>query len=55
MKLVDTTQGKTYWAFSQANEVIGQPECQALELRAQYLGWEDTFGGGDQDYNDLVE
>jgi hypothetical protein len=22
MKLVDTTQGKTYWAFSQVNEVV---------------------------------
>ena len=25
-----------------------------MELRAQHLGFEDTYGGGDRDYNDMV-
>ncbi|MFO1084927.1 MAG: hypothetical protein U1E21_10205 [Reyranellaceae bacterium] len=55
MKLVDTTQGKTYWAFSQANEVVGgQNVGHIWNYGLNTWGWEDTFGGGDQDYNDLV-
>jgi hypothetical protein len=55
MKLVDTTQSKTYWAFSQANEVVsGQNVGHIWNYGLNTWGWEDTFGGGDHDYNDLV-
>jgi hypothetical protein len=55
MKLVDTTQGKTYWAFSQANEVVGGENVgHVWNYGLNTWGWEDTFCGGDRDYNDLV-
>ncbi|MGD9884650.1 MAG: hypothetical protein AB7U95_31560 [Reyranella sp.] len=55
MKLVDTTQGRTYWAFSQANEVVdGVPVGHIWNYGLNTWGFEDTFGGGDRDYNDLV-
>jgi hypothetical protein len=55
MKLVDVTQGKTYWAFSQANEVVdGEHVGHIWNYGLNTWGFEDTFGGGDHDYNDLV-
>lgn len=55
MKLVDNTHGKTYWAFSQANEEVdGEHVGHIWNYGLNTWGWEDTFGGGDQDYNDLV-
>ena len=55
MKLVDTTQGKTYWAFSQANEMVdGEHVGHIWNYGLNTWGWEDTYGGGDHDYNDLV-
>jgi hypothetical protein len=55
MKLVDATQGRTYWAFSQANEQVnGQNVSHIWNYGLNTWGFEDTYGGGDHDYNDLV-
>ncbi|MGE0573313.1 DUF4114 domain-containing protein [Reyranella sp.] len=55
MKLADTTQGRTYWAFAQANErVDGTPVGHIWNYGLNTWGFEDTYGGGDHDYNDLV-
>lgn len=55
MKLVDATKGRTYWAFSQGNEVVnGQNVGHIWNYGLNTWGCEDTFGGGDHDCNDLV-
>lgn len=51
MMLVNRTHGQTYWAFSQANP-DGQGHLWNYGLNT--WGWEDTYGGGDHDFNDMV-
>ncbi|MBY0323565.1 MAG: DUF4114 domain-containing protein [Reyranella sp.] len=56
MQLTDKTTGAVYSAFSQANEfgTNGQKVGHLWSYGANTFGWEDTYGGGDRDYNDLV-
>lgn len=55
MMLTNESSGNTYWAFSQANERVGgQPVGHLWNYGLNTWGWEDTLGGGDRDYNDLV-
>jgi hypothetical protein len=55
MELVNNTHGNVYWAFAQGNEQVdGQNVGHLWNYAMNTWGWEDTFGGGDRDYNDLV-
>lgn len=56
MQLTNLTQGTTFWAFSQANEPAsgGGHVGHLWNYGLNTWGWEDTYGGGDRDYNDLV-
>ena len=55
MQLTNNTHGNTYLAFAQANEVVnGQHVDHLWNYGPNTWGWEDTYGGGDHDYNDLV-
>jgi hypothetical protein len=49
--LTDRTTGHTYWAFAVGNEanVVHQ-----WNYGLNVVGWEDMYGGGDFDFNDLV-
>ncbi|MGQ3297929.1 DUF4114 domain-containing protein [Reyranella sp.] len=50
-----TSHGQTYWGFSGGNEVIsGQPVTHLWSYGANTFGFEDTYGGGDRDFNDLL-
>lgn len=55
MTLTNVTTGHTFWAFSQANETVnGQPVGHIWNYGLNVWGWEDTKGGHDHDFNDLV-
>ena len=55
MQLTNVTNDDTFWAFSQANEVVGGENVAHLwNYGANTWGWEDLYGGGDRDFNDLV-
>lgn len=55
MQLTNTTHGDTYSGFAQANETVGGQHVGHLwNYGLNTWGWEDTRGGGDHDYNDLV-
>jgi hypothetical protein len=55
MTLTNNTHGSTFFAFAQANEQVnGQAVGHLWNYGANTWGWEDTFGGGDRDYNDMV-
>jgi hypothetical protein len=55
MQLTNVTNGDTFWAFSQANEMVGGEHVAHLwNYGANTWGWEDLAGGGDRDFNDLV-
>ncbi|HTG25449.1 MAG TPA: hypothetical protein VK681_35905 [Reyranella sp.] len=55
MQLTDNTHGNTFSAFAQANEVVnGQHVEHLMNYGLNTWGWEDTYGGGDHDYNDLI-
>ena len=55
MQLTNNTHGNTYSAFAQANETVnGQHVAHLWNYGLNTWGWEDTFGGGDHDYNDMV-
>ena len=55
MQLTNVTNNDTFWAFSQANEVVnGEHIAHLWNYGANTWGWEDLRGGGDRDYNDLV-
>ncbi len=55
MQLTNVTNGDTFWAFSQANEMVGGEHVAHLwNYGANTWGWEDLHGGGDRDFNDLV-
>ena len=51
MMLVNQSHGQTYCAFSQANP-DGQGHLWNYGLNT--WGWEDTLGGGDHDFNDMI-
>jgi hypothetical protein len=55
MRLDNLTTGAFYWAFANANETVnGQQIGHLWNYGLNTWGWEDTFGGGDRDFNDLV-
>jgi len=55
MRLTNNSSGQVYWAFSQANEKVdGHAIGHLWNYGLNTWGWEDTYGGGDRDYNDLV-
>ncbi|MEP9380671.1 DUF4114 domain-containing protein [Aquabacter sp. CN5-332] len=55
MKLTNTTEGGAYWSFDQANETVnGQHVAHIWSYGLNTWGFDDTRGGGDQDFNDLV-
>ncbi len=50
-----TSNGQTYWAFASANEVVSGDHISHLwSYGLNTWGWEDLYGGGDLDYNDLI-
>jgi hypothetical protein len=51
MKLTNNATQMTYWAFGQANP---DGAAHMWNYGANVWGWEDMYGGGDHDYNDLV-
>jgi hypothetical protein len=55
MQLDNKTSGTSYSGFAQANETVdGQHVGHLWNYGVNTWGWEDTKGGGDHDYNDLV-
>jgi hypothetical protein len=52
MKLTNNSTNTTYWAFAQANPDNGT--AHMWNYGSNVWGWEDMYGGGDRDYNDLV-
>ena len=55
MQLTNNSSGNTYLGFAQANETAnGQHVGHLWNYGLNTWGWEDTYGGGDRDYNDLV-
>jgi hypothetical protein len=55
MTLTNNTTQNTYWAFAQANEILGGQQVGHLwSYGLNTWGWEDQWGGGDHDFNDLV-
>jgi hypothetical protein len=55
MELFNNTHNTQFWAFAQANEQVnGQGVGHLWNYASNVWGWEDTLGGGDRDYNDLV-
>ncbi|MBA4790570.1 MAG: hypothetical protein H2042_12800 [Rhizobiales bacterium] len=53
MKITNGTN--TFYAFAQANEVVdGQSVGHLWNYGLNTWGWEDLYGGGDLDFNDLV-
>lgn len=55
MQLTNNTHGNVYSGFAQANESVnGQPVGHLWNYGLNTWGWEDTYGGGDRDYNDLI-
>lgn len=50
-----TSGGSTYYAFAQANEQMnGENVGHLWNYGLNTWGWEDLYGGGDRDFNDLV-
>jgi hypothetical protein len=55
MQLTNNTHGNVYSGFAQANEMVSGANVGHLwNYGLNTWGWEDTYGGGDRDYNDLV-
>jgi hypothetical protein len=55
MRLDNLSTGAFFWAFAPANEKVGgQPAVHMINQGLNTWGWEDTYGLGDHDYNDLV-
>lgn len=55
MRLDNLTTGAFFWGFTNANEAVGgQKVAHLWNYGLNTWGWEDTFGGGDHDFNDLV-
>ncbi len=50
-----TSAGQTYWSFASANETVnGNAVTHLWSYGANTFGFEDIYGGGDQDFNDLI-
>ncbi|MPZ33585.1 MAG: hypothetical protein GEV13_21775 [Rhodospirillales bacterium] len=55
MKLTNQTTGAFYWAFAHANETVaGEQVGHLWSYGLNTWGWEDMYGGGDRDFNDLI-
>jgi hypothetical protein len=55
MQLDNKTSGTSYSGFAPANETVdGQHVSHLWNYGVNTWGWEDTKGGGDHDFNDLV-
>lgn len=55
MRLFNQTTGAVFWAFASANETVGGQQIGHLwNYGLNTWGWEDTYGGGDHDFNDLI-
>ena len=55
MQFTNNTHGNSYLGFAQANEMVnGQYVGHLWNYGLNTWGWEDTYGGGDRDYNDLI-
>lgn len=55
MELSDRTTGFNFSGFSQANEVVnGHDVVHLWGYGHNTWGFEDTYGGGDRDFNDVV-
>ncbi|MFG1411773.1 Ig-like domain-containing protein [Xanthobacter sp. VTT E-85241] len=53
MKL--SSGGSTFYAFADANEIVGgQHVAHLWSYGLNTWGWEDLYGGGDSDFNDMV-
>lgn len=49
------SEGDTFYSFSRANEYMdGKPIAHIRNFGLNTWGWEDVYGGGDLDFNDLV-
>jgi len=54
-KLTNNTHGTEFLGFTEGNETVGgQKVVHLINLGANTWGFEDTWGGGDHDFNDLV-
>ena len=54
-QLTNNTHGTVFYGFADANEVLnGQPVQHLLNYGLNTWGFEDTYNGGDHDFNDLV-
>ena len=55
MRLDNLTTGNSFWAFANANEKVGgQAIGHIWNFGLNTWGWEDTYGGGDHDFNDML-
>jgi hypothetical protein len=55
MSLTNNTHGQTFFSFARANEKVnGQDVGHLWNYGLNTWGFEDTYGGGDRDYNDMV-
>ena len=55
MMLTNNSSGQTFFSFARANEkVAGQDVGHLWNYGLNTWGFEDTWGGGDHDYNDMV-
>lgn len=55
MGLVNQSYGQTFWGFADANETIAEnPVNHLWNYGMNVFGFEDTFGGGDRDFQDAV-
>jgi hypothetical protein len=55
MMLTNRSSGHSFWGFAQANEAAGgAPVGHLWNYGLNTWGFEDLYGGGDRDFNDLV-
>jgi hypothetical protein len=55
MTLTNHSTGQQYWAFAPANESVAAQKVGHLwSFGLNTWGWEDTYAGGDRDFNDLI-
>jgi hypothetical protein len=54
-RLTNLSTSDTFWGFTAANETVdGQKVAHLWNYGLNTFGFEDRFGGGDRDYNDLI-
>lgn len=54
-KLTNTTSNQVFWGFAGGNETAADAKVGHLwNYDLNTWGWEDSSGGSDNDYNDLV-